>query len=104
MKKDIEYLKKELKKYQRKYSEAEMEGYETDAEMWLNNIDNIRYQIHIHEQAAKADEYEAKAKLADKLISELRDSSYYVNEGTKDLMISMCLTEIKRHENSDSHA
>ena len=71
-----------------------------------SEVDNYYAKInelyHVYAQSAKADEYEAKAKLADKLISELRDSSYYVDEGTKDLMISMCLTEIKRHESVDS--
>lgn len=56
--KELEYLRKEFKKSEDKFREAEREGYETDADIWQNDMENIGHQIHIHERAAKADEYE----------------------------------------------
>src|SRR5699024_3563127 len=56
-----------------KFHQAEAEGYETDAEMWENDMVNIGHQIHIHEQAAKAGEYEAKAKAYDSLKNKLNN-------------------------------
>ena|SRR5699024_1625110 len=69
--KELEYLRKEFNKSSAKFHQAEAEGYETDAEMWENDMVNIGHQIHIHEQAAKADEYEAKAKAYDDTLKTL---------------------------------
>src|SRR5699024_3646532 len=66
--KELEYLRKEFNKSSAKFHQAEAEGYETDAEMWENDMVNIGHQIHIHEQAAKADEYEAKAEAFDDIV------------------------------------
>lgn len=68
--KELEYLRKEFNKSSAKFHQAEAEGYETDAEMWEDDMINIGHQIHIHEQAAKADEYEAKAKAFDRIVEE----------------------------------
>lgn len=62
---EIAYLRKELKKSEDKFREAEQEGYETDANVWENDMENLGRQIYLYEQASKADEYEAKAKAFD---------------------------------------
>ena len=69
--KELEYLRKEFNKSSAKFHLAEAEGYETDAEMWGDDMVNIGHQIHIHEQATKADEYEAKAESYTKLVSQI---------------------------------
>ena len=63
---ELEFLRKEFKKSEAKFHEAEREGWHTDSNIYEDNMANLGYQIHIHEQAAKADEYEAKAKAFDK--------------------------------------
>ena len=62
---ELEYLRREFKKSEDKFHEAEREGWHTDANIYKDNMENFEYQIHIHEQATKADEYEAKAKAFD---------------------------------------
>ena len=63
---ELEYLRREFKKSEDKFHEAEREGWHTDANIYEDNMENLGYQIHIHEQAAKAHEYEAKAEAFDK--------------------------------------
>ena len=58
--KELEYLRKELKNSEAKFHEAEREGWHTDANIYKDNMENFEYQINIHQQAAKADECEAK--------------------------------------------
>ena len=71
--KDLEYLRREFKKSEYKFHEAEREGWHTDANIYKDNMENFEYQIHIHEQATKADEYEAKAKAFDSLKNKLEN-------------------------------
>lgn len=70
---ELEYLRKEFKKSEAKFREAEREGWHTDANIYEDNMANLGYQINIHEQAAKADEYEAKAKAFDSLKNKLEN-------------------------------
>lgn len=58
--KELEYLRRELKKSTEKYEEAVVEGQERHAEIWHDDILDIKHQIHVYEQATKADEYEVK--------------------------------------------
>lgn len=58
--KELEYLRRELKKSTEKYEEAVAEGQERHAEIWEDDIKDIKHQINIYEQATKAEEYEAK--------------------------------------------
>ncbi len=79
--KELEYLRKELKKSKDKFHEAEREGWHTDANTYKDNMENFEYQIHIHEQAAKADEYEAninefKERLKIKIQHSREDGDY----------------------------
>ena len=67
---ELEYLRREFKKSEDKFHEAEREGWHTDANIYKDNMENFEYQIHIHEQATKADEYEAKAKAFDRIVEE----------------------------------
>lgn len=69
--KELEYLRKEFKKSKAKFHEAEREGWHTDGNIYKDNMENLEYQIGIHEQAAKADEYKAKAKAWDKYKSHM---------------------------------
>ena len=57
--KELEYLRRELKKSTEKYNEAVAEGHERYAEIWSDDILDIKFQIHVYEQATKADKYEA---------------------------------------------
>ena len=70
---ELEYLRREFKKSEDKFHEAEREGWHTDANIYEDNMENLGYQIHIHEQAAKADEHEAKAKAFDSLKNKLEN-------------------------------
>ena len=63
--KDLEYLRRELKNAQNIYDEAEEDECESDAEMWMNRITHLEFQIDVFKNAAKADEYEVKAKAFD---------------------------------------
>lgn len=58
--KELEYLRRELKKSTEKYEEAVAEGQERHAEIWEDDIKDIKHQIHVYEQATKAEGYEAK--------------------------------------------
>ena len=86
--KELAYLRKEFKKSEDKFREAEREGYEADADIWQDDMVNIGHQIHIHEQAAKADEYEAKSQAFDEIVGCLEKQVAY---GLKD---SEVLSEI----------
>lgn len=66
--KDLEYLRKELKNAQNIYDEAEENERESDAEMWMNRITHLEFQIDVFKNAAKADEHEAKAKAFDEIM------------------------------------
>lgn len=68
--KDLEYLRRELKNAQNIYDEAEENERESDAEMWMNRITHLEFQIDVFKNAAKADEYEAKAKAFDRIVKE----------------------------------
>lgn len=63
--KELEYLRRGLKNTQNFYDEAKDDERESDAEMWMNRITHLEYQIDVFKSAAKADEYEAKAKAFD---------------------------------------
>lgn len=56
--KELEHLRKEFKMSKAKFHEAEREGWHTDANIYKDNMENFEYQIDIHEQAAKTEEYE----------------------------------------------
>lgn len=73
--KDLEYLREELKNSEDKLRQAEMNGYVTDAEMWESDVENIRYQIKVHEEASKAGEYKAKAEAFDKILQQVDKES-----------------------------
>ena len=64
--KDLDYLKRELRNAQNIYDEAEKDERESDAEMWMNSVTHLEFQIEVFEKATKSDEYEAKAKAWDK--------------------------------------
>ncbi|WP_411842194.1 hypothetical protein [Salinicoccus sp. HZC-1] len=81
--KEIARLKKERNKSAEKYKEAEDECYITDSEIWLNDIENLDYQIYIHEQAAKADANEAKAQAFDE-IAQIYDENTGLGEQDED--------------------
>lgn len=79
--KEIAELWKEWKKSTEKYEEAIEDGYDVDAEMWANDVETIHRQIHLYEQAAKADEYETnlnefKRQLKIKIRHARRDGDY----------------------------
>lgn len=63
--KDLDYLKRELRNAQNIYDEAEKDERESDAEMWMNRVTHLEFQIEVFEKATKSDEYEAKAKAFD---------------------------------------
>lgn len=65
--KDLEYLRRELKNAQNIYDEAEENERESDAEMWMNRITHLEFQIDVFKNAAKAGEYEAKAVAFDRI-------------------------------------
>lgn len=67
---DLEYLRRELRNAQNIYDEAEENERESDAEMWMNRITHLEFQIDVFKNAAKADEYEAKAKAFDRIVKE----------------------------------
>ena len=71
--KDLEYLRRELKNAQNIYDEAEENERESDAEMWMNRITHLEFQIDVFKNAAKADEYEAKAKAFEAIMREWED-------------------------------
>ena len=58
--KELEYLRRELEKSRAKFNESVEEGRERHAEIWHDDILDIKHQIHVYEQATKAEEYEAK--------------------------------------------
>ena len=60
--KELAELWKEWKKSTEKYEEAIEDGNDVDADMWANDVETIHRQIHLYEQAAKADEYEENLK------------------------------------------
>ena len=79
--KELEHLRKEFKKSKAKFHEAEREGWHTDANIYKDNMENFKYQIHIHEQAAKSNQYEAdlnevKRQLKIKIRHARRDGDY----------------------------
>src|SRR5699024_9974947 len=65
--KDLEYLSRELRNAQNIYDEAEKDERESDAEMWMNRVTHLEFQIEVFEKATKFDEYEAKAKAFDEI-------------------------------------
>ena len=73
--KDLDYLSRELRNAQNIYDEAEKDERESDAEMWMNRVTHLEFQIEVFEKATKADEYEAKAKAFDR-IREAMDYHY----------------------------
>ena len=70
---ELEFLRKEFKKSEAKFHEAEREGWHTDSNIYEDNMANLGYQIHIHEQAAKADEYEAKSAAFDESLEGFKE-------------------------------
>ena len=63
---ELEYLRREFKKSEDKFHEAEREGCNLDVTVYEDNMAILEYQIRLHEQASKVNEYEAKAEAFDK--------------------------------------
>ena len=93
--KDLDYLKRELRNAQNIYDEAEKDERESDAEMWMNRVTHLEFQIEVFEKATKSDEYEAKAKAyndtlktLDKLIN---DDERYKEARSNDFIAGMLI-------------
>ena len=71
--KDLDYLKRELRNAQNIYDEAEKDERESDAEMWMNRVTHLEFQIEVFEKATKSDEYEAKAKAFDESLKGFKE-------------------------------
>ena len=73
--KDLDYLRRELRNAQNIYDEAEKDERESDAEMWMNRVTHLEFQIEVFEKATKADEYEAKAEAFDAILKTYNEAS-----------------------------
>lgn len=67
---DLKHLRTTLEKLEKLHSDAVVNGDHMDEMLYKENVENVKHQIHIHEQAAKAAEYEAKAKAFDRIVKE----------------------------------